>query len=124
MAAGLSFHRTTRETARGLASLTAWRGGTAKTSPPLQAGITTDGHFLLAKLLYAQGFYEEALTHLDSGGIDRLDEKSLSNRILKILAESFAIKGKRHPSDVSDRSGESVCLLSPVNQSRAEKSAG
>ncbi|CAN8022351.1 unnamed protein product [Ixodes persulcatus] len=67
--------------------------GTAKTSPPLQAGITTDGHFLLAKLLYAQGFYEEALTHLDSGGIDRLDEKSLSNRILKILAESFAIKG-------------------------------
>ncbi|CAN7994920.1 unnamed protein product, partial [Ixodes hexagonus] len=57
------------------------------------AGITTDGHFLLAKLLYAQGFYEEALTHLDSGGIDRLDEKSLSNRILKILAESFAIKG-------------------------------
>ncbi|KAG0424781.1 hypothetical protein HPB47_028002 [Ixodes persulcatus] len=61
------------------------------------AGITTDGHFLLAKLLYAQGFYEEALTHLDSGGIDRLDEKSLSNRILKILAESFAIKGKRHP---------------------------
>uniref|UniRef100_A0A147BRX5 Putative calmodulin-binding protein n=2 Tax=Ixodes ricinus TaxID=34613 RepID=A0A147BRX5_IXORI len=58
-----------------------------------KAGITTDGHFLLAKLLYAQGFYEEALTHLDSGGIDRLDEKSLSNRILKILAESFAIKG-------------------------------
>ncbi|CAN7941439.1 unnamed protein product [Ixodes hexagonus] len=62
-------------------------------SSPFQAGITTDGHFLLAKLLYAQGFYEEALTHLDSGGIDRLDEKSLSNRILKILAESFAIKG-------------------------------
>ncbi|KAH7940312.1 hypothetical protein HPB52_023026 [Rhipicephalus sanguineus] len=58
-----------------------------------QAGVTTDGHFLLAKLLYAQGFYEEAITHLDSGGIDRLEEKSLSNRILKILAESFAIKG-------------------------------
>ncbi|KAL3216727.1 hypothetical protein MRX96_051134 [Rhipicephalus microplus] len=58
-----------------------------------KAGVTTDGHFLLAKLLYAQGFYEEAITHLDSGGIDRLEEKSLSNRILKILAESFAIKG-------------------------------
>ncbi|KAH6924627.1 hypothetical protein HPB50_020860 [Hyalomma asiaticum] len=63
----------------------------SKLSP--QAGVTTDGHFLLAKLLYAQGFYEEAITHLDSGGIDRLEEKSLSNRILKILAESFAIKG-------------------------------
>ncbi|KAL1425270.1 hypothetical protein MTO96_019418 [Rhipicephalus appendiculatus] len=58
-----------------------------------KAGVMTDGHFLLAKLLYAQGFYEEAITHLDSGGIDRLEEKTLSNRILKILAESFAIKG-------------------------------
>ncbi|XP_077493698.1 tetratricopeptide repeat domain 7 [Amblyomma americanum] len=58
-----------------------------------KAGVTTDGHFLLAKLLYAQGFYEEAISHLDSGGIDRLEEKSLSSRILKILAESFAIKG-------------------------------
>ncbi|XP_064490082.1 tetratricopeptide repeat protein 7B-like [Ornithodoros turicata] len=58
-----------------------------------KTGVTTDSHFLLAKLLYAQGFYEEALGHLESGGIDRLEEKMLSNRILKILAESFAIKG-------------------------------
>lgn len=56
-------------------------------------GILKDAHLLLAKLLYSQGFYDEALSHLSEGGIDNLTEKQLSNRMMKIVAESFAVKG-------------------------------
>lgn len=52
-----------------------------------------DAHLLLSKLLYAQGQQEEALAHLAKGGLDSLTEKQLSNRIMKVVAESFAIKG-------------------------------
>lgn len=53
-----------------------------------------DAHLLLAKLLYSQGQYQEALSHLNKGGLDSLTEKQLSNRIMKVVAESFAVKGK------------------------------
>lgn len=52
-----------------------------------------DAHLLLAKLLYSQGQYQEALSHLNKGGLDSLTEKQLSNRIMKVVAESFAVKG-------------------------------
>ncbi|KAG8183982.1 hypothetical protein JTE90_001515 [Oedothorax gibbosus] len=55
--------------------------------------VMRDAHLLLAKLLYAQGSHEEALNHLGKGGLDSLTEKQLSNRIMKVVAESFAIKG-------------------------------
>ncbi|XP_035208898.1 tetratricopeptide repeat protein 7B-like [Stegodyphus dumicola] len=56
-------------------------------------GVMRDAHLLLAKLLYAQGLYEDALSHLNKGGLDSLTEKQLSNRIMKVVAESFALKG-------------------------------
>ncbi|XP_054715583.1 tetratricopeptide repeat protein 7B-like [Uloborus diversus] len=55
--------------------------------------VMRDAHLLLAKLLYSQGFYEESLSHLNKGGLDSLHEKQLSNRIMKVVAESFAVKG-------------------------------
>ncbi|XP_022249921.1 tetratricopeptide repeat protein 7B-like isoform X2 [Limulus polyphemus] len=55
--------------------------------------LVTDAHLLLAKLLYAQGSYEESVSQLGLGGLDGLTQKQLSNRNLKIVAESFAVKG-------------------------------
>ncbi|CAL1283803.1 unnamed protein product [Larinioides sclopetarius] len=55
--------------------------------------VMRDAHLLLAKLLYSQGLYDDALSHLNKGGLDSLTEKQLSNRIMKVVAESFAIKG-------------------------------
>lgn len=56
-------------------------------------GLVTDTHLLLSKLLFAQGFYDESLNHLAKSGLDKLAERQFSNRIMKIVAESFAIKG-------------------------------
>lgn len=58
-----------------------------------KCGLYVDGHFLLAKLLYAQGCYEDTLNHLTLAKLDNLSEKQLKIRLLKIVAESFAIKG-------------------------------
>ncbi|GIY07672.1 tetratricopeptide repeat protein 7B [Caerostris extrusa] len=55
--------------------------------------VMRDAHLLLAKLLYSQGLYDDSLSHLNKGGLDSLTEKQLSNRIMKVVAESFAIKG-------------------------------
>ncbi|XP_015922937.1 tetratricopeptide repeat protein 7B isoform X2 [Parasteatoda tepidariorum] len=55
--------------------------------------VMRDAHLLLAKLLYSQGSYEDALSHLNKGGLDSLTERPLSNRIMKVVAESFAVKG-------------------------------
>ncbi|GBM52498.1 Tetratricopeptide repeat protein 7B [Araneus ventricosus] len=54
--------------------------------------VMRDAHLLLAKLLYSQGLYDDALSHLNKGGLESLTEKQLSNRIMKVVAESFAIK--------------------------------
>ncbi|XP_067119530.1 tetratricopeptide repeat protein 7B isoform X2 [Centruroides vittatus] len=56
-------------------------------------GLVTDTYLLLSKLLFAQGYYDEALNHLAKSGLDKLAERQFSNRIMKIVAESFAIKG-------------------------------
>lgn len=59
----------------------------------LKAGISLDAHLLLAKLSYACGQYEDCLKHIGSAELDSLTEKQLSVRSLRILAESYAIKG-------------------------------
>lgn len=58
-----------------------------------KAGIALDAHLLLAKLFYACGQYEDSLEHFKLAELNTLSEKELKTRSLKILAESYAIKG-------------------------------
>ncbi|XP_047736404.1 tetratricopeptide repeat protein 7B, partial [Hyalella azteca] len=55
--------------------------------------VSLDALFLLAKLEYATGDYNAALNRLANAGLDKLQEKQLTTRSLKIVAESFAIQG-------------------------------
>ena len=52
-----------------------------------------DAHLLLGKLHYAMGMYEEALKHYQQAELHTLTEKPLPCRSLRIVAESYAIKG-------------------------------
>lgn len=58
-----------------------------------QARVALDGNLLLGKLNYACGRYDEALKNFETAELDSLTEKELPNRGLKIVAESYAIKG-------------------------------
>lgn len=58
-----------------------------------KAGIALDAHLLLAKLYYASGDFENSLEHFKLAEIDNLSEIALSSRTLRILAESYAVKG-------------------------------
>ncbi|XP_030567615.1 tetratricopeptide repeat protein 7B [Drosophila novamexicana] len=58
-----------------------------------KAGIALDAHLLLAKLCYACGEYEQSLENFVKAELNTLAEKELTLRSLKILAESYAIKG-------------------------------
>ncbi|OAD59814.1 Tetratricopeptide repeat protein 7B [Eufriesea mexicana] len=58
-----------------------------------QALVVLDAHLLLGKLHYAMGMYEEALKHYQQAELHTLTEKPLPCRSLRIIAESYAIKG-------------------------------
>ncbi|XP_013105951.2 tetratricopeptide repeat protein 7B isoform X3 [Stomoxys calcitrans] len=58
-----------------------------------KAGIALDAFLLLAKLCYACGEYEKSLENFVKAELNTLAEKELTLRSLKILAESYAIKG-------------------------------
>ncbi|XP_017962268.1 tetratricopeptide repeat protein 7B [Drosophila navojoa] len=58
-----------------------------------KAGIALDAYLLLAKLCYACGEYEQSLENFIKAELNTLAEKELTLRSLKILAESYAIKG-------------------------------
>ncbi|XP_067626713.1 tetratricopeptide repeat protein 7B isoform X2 [Eurosta solidaginis] len=58
-----------------------------------KAGIALDAYLLLAKLCYACGEYEKSLENFVKAELNTLAEKELTLRSLKILAESYAIKG-------------------------------
>ncbi|XP_077267937.1 tetratricopeptide repeat domain 7 isoform X3 [Temnothorax americanus] len=58
-----------------------------------QALVVLDAHLLLGKLHYAMGMYEDALHHYRQAELDTLTEKQLPCRSLRIIAESYAIKG-------------------------------
>lgn len=58
-----------------------------------KAGYSLDAHLLLAKLCYACGQFNEAIDHITSAELNQLTEKALSTRSLRILAESYAVKG-------------------------------
>ncbi|XP_021705407.1 tetratricopeptide repeat protein 7B [Aedes aegypti] len=58
-----------------------------------KAGIALDAHLLLAKLFFACGQYDESLQSFVLAELNTLSEKHLSPRSIRILAESYAIKG-------------------------------
>ncbi|XP_058118445.1 tetratricopeptide repeat protein 7B isoform X1 [Anopheles ziemanni] len=58
-----------------------------------KAGFALDAHLLLAKLYFACGQYDESLQNFVSAELNTLSEKHLSARSIRILAESYAIKG-------------------------------
>lgn len=60
----------------------------------LQLEVSLDALLLLSKLEYAMGDYEGALSRLAAAGLDQLTEKALPTRSLRIVAESYAIKGR------------------------------
>lgn len=59
-----------------------------------KAGVALDSHLLLGKLHYAMGMFEESLNHYNEADLQSLTEKALPSRSLRIVAESYAIKGK------------------------------
>jgi len=48
---------------------------------------------LLAKIRYALGDYQGALDRLDEVSLDSLPLSDISSRKMKLIGESFAIKG-------------------------------
>ncbi|CAH0719764.1 unnamed protein product, partial [Brenthis ino] len=58
-----------------------------------KAGVALDAHLLLGKLNYACGAYDDALKNYKLAELSTLTEKELPVRSLRIVAESYAIKG-------------------------------
>ncbi|KAK4294849.1 hypothetical protein Pmani_032558 [Petrolisthes manimaculis] len=81
--------------------------------PAKKLEVSLDALLLLSKLEYAVGDYEGALAHLTAAGLDQLTEKTLPTRSLRIVAESYAIKGL---------CSERVPLPNNSKYQRAEKS--
>jgi tetratricopeptide (TPR) repeat protein len=57
--------------------------------------LAMDANLLLAKSYYIKGDYEKALKHIELSGIDNISnvDKALPLRVIKLVAESFAVKG-------------------------------
>ncbi|XP_063381908.1 tetratricopeptide repeat protein 7B [Cydia fagiglandana] len=58
-----------------------------------KAGVALDAHLLLGKLNFACGAYDESLKNYKMAELNTLTEKELPIRSLRIVAESYAIKG-------------------------------
>ncbi|CAG9768543.1 unnamed protein product [Ceutorhynchus assimilis] len=58
-----------------------------------KAGVYMDAHLLLGKTNYACGQFGDALKNFKMADLQNLSEKRLPLRSLKIVAESYAIKG-------------------------------
>ncbi|KAK8402737.1 hypothetical protein O3P69_000821 [Scylla paramamosain] len=90
--------------------------------PAKKLEVSLDALLLLSKLEYAMGDYEGALGRLSAAGLDQLTEKSLPTRSLRIVAESYAIKGlcsALHPRN--SLCSERVPLPNNSKYQRAEK---
>ncbi|XP_070577120.1 tetratricopeptide repeat protein 7B-like isoform X2 [Ptychodera flava] len=69
-------------------------------------GWAQEARLLLGKLYYAMGDYEECLTYYGKAGLDDLTVESMSNRMLRMIAEAFAVKGmalEKTPSKTSSK---------------------
>ena len=58
---------------------------------------------LLAKVHYARGQYQEALSCFDQMDLEKVKIDYISSRKLKLIAEGFAIKGKTSKSTLGGR---------------------
>ena len=58
-----------------------------------KAGVLLDAHLLLGKVHYAMALYEDSLNNYNQAELQTLTEKHLPCRSLRIVAESYAIKG-------------------------------
>ncbi|KAL4148436.1 hypothetical protein QTP88_002678 [Uroleucon formosanum] len=58
-----------------------------------QSGLSIDSHMLLAKLCYACGHYDEAMRHCTEAKLNSIIQTDLQIRNIRILSESFAVKG-------------------------------
>lgn len=78
--------------------------------------LSIDTNLLLAKVYYVSAQYGQALRHIEDSGIEKVTqvEKSLPLRVMKLVAESFAVKGmcleKEHPTDTKNDSVKTACL--------------
>lgn len=77
--------------------------------------LSMDANLLLSKAHYVHGDYAEALRCIEISGIEPITrvEKSLPLRVMKLVAESFAVKGmsleKEFPADEEDEA-RTTCL--------------
>ncbi|ENN81330.1 hypothetical protein YQE_02266, partial [Dendroctonus ponderosae] len=71
------------------------------TNAGIKAGVAMDAHLLLGKVHYACGQYADALKNYKMADLQNLTEKRLPLRSLKIVAESYAIKGLCLQKDTS-----------------------
>ncbi|XP_066248655.1 tetratricopeptide repeat protein 7B isoform X2 [Euwallacea similis] len=71
------------------------------TDAGIKAGVAMDAHLLLGKVHYACGQYADALKNYKMADLQNLSEKKLPLRSLKIVAESYAIKGLCLQKDTS-----------------------
>lgn len=71
------------------------------TDAGVKAGVAMDGHLLLGKLQYACGQYADGIMHFKKADLQNLSEKKLPLRSLKIIAESYAVKGLCLQKDTS-----------------------
>lgn len=57
--------------------------------------LCIDANLLLAKLFYAKKAYEKTIKYIEASGIENVTqvEKALPLRVMKLITESFAIKG-------------------------------
>ncbi|CAH1793148.1 unnamed protein product, partial [Owenia fusiformis] len=60
---------------------------------PKDASVLNEAQLLLGKAQYAMGAYNEALASFEKVNLEQIPVKSLSNSTLRIIAESYAIKG-------------------------------
>lgn len=74
------------------------------TDEGIKAGVAMDAHLLLGKLHYACGQYAEAIKNYKMADLQNLSEKKLPLRSLKIIAESYAVKGLCLQKDTSSAS--------------------
>ncbi|XP_078001165.1 tetratricopeptide repeat protein 7B-like isoform X2 [Glandiceps talaboti] len=69
-------------------------------------GWVQEARLLLGKLYFALGDYEECLNYYGKAGLDDLTVESMSNRMLRMIAEAFALKGmalEKTPSKTSSK---------------------
>ena len=59
--------------------------------------LTFEANLLLGKLYYYEGSYQSALNVFENAHLENVSMATCSARLVHIIAESYAVKGKRSP---------------------------